>query len=189
MDPSDGVSANWNEGGVLVGVRQIPSPNHDSRPFGEPVTVLVVHGISLPSGSFGGASIEQLFTNTLDVSVHPHFEELRNLRVSTHFLVRRDGELIQFVRCDERAWHAGVSSWHARDRCNDYSIGVELEGTDDSFYTDAQYRCLGWLTCQIRRRYPLTDVIGHSDASPGRKTDPGRSFDWGRVRALCPQVS
>jgi len=164
--------------------RQCPSPNHDFRPAGTEVDILMVHGISLPPGRFGGEAIERLFANTLDPSGHPLFETLSDLRVSAHFLIRRDGELVQFVPCDMRAWHAGLSSWAGRNRCNDGSIGVELEGSDDISYDDVQYRCLARLAEAILGRYPIADVIGHSDAAPGRKTDPGPLFDWGRVRAM-----
>ena len=174
----------WLEGGVLAAARHVPSPNCDDRPANTPVSLLVVHGISLPPGRFGGDAIERLFTNTLDCAGHPSFGALQGLRVSSHFLVRRGGELVQFVPCDRRAWHAGVSSWRGRERCNDYSIGVELEGTDDVAYTAAQYLRLARLARQLRGRYPLDEIVGHSDVAPGRKTDPGASFDWPRLRRL-----
>ena len=172
----------WGEGGVLSAARQAPSPNCDDRPAGTGVSLLVIHGISLPPGRFGGDAIERLFANTLDCSAHPAFEPLRGLRVSAHFLIRRRGELVQFVPCDRRAWHAGVSSWRGRERCNDFSIGVELEGADEVPYTAAQYARLATLTRLLRVRYPIADVAGHSDIAPGRKTDPGPSFDWPRYR-------
>lgn len=178
----------WTANGGLAAARQLASPNQDERPSGERVSLLVVHGISLPPGSFGGEAIEKLFTNTLDPAAHPYFASLGGLRVSAHFLVRRDGELIQFVPCDRRAWHAGMSRWAGRDRCNDFSVGVELEGTDDIAYADVQYQRLAWLTGVLRGRYPVTDIVGHGDISPGRKSDPGLSFDWGRFRALAARA-
>jgi AmpD protein len=170
--------------GVLTGALQIPSTNFDDRPEGTVVTLLVVHGISLPPGVFGGNAITAFFTNALDFAAHPYYATLRDLKVSSHFLVRRDGVLIQFVPCSKRAWHAGPSKWGGRERCNDFSIGVELEGTDDQSYADAQYLRLAELAVILRRRYPLVDMVGHSDISPSRKTDPGPAFDWARARAL-----
>jgi AmpD protein len=164
--------------------RQIRSPNCDARPAGTEVTLLVVHGISLPPGVFGGDAIERLFTNRLDPAAHPYFAGLAGLRVSSHFLIRRDGSLLQFVPCGLRAWHAGASRWQGRERCNDFSIGVELEGTDDLPYAAAQYTMLARLTKALRRRYPLPDVAGHSAIAPGRKTDPGPAFDWERLARL-----
>ena len=160
------------------------SPNCDERPAGTAVTLLVVHGISLPPGKFGGDAVERLFTNRLDPTAHPYFAGLEGLRVSAHFFIRRDGALLQFVPCERRAWHAGASSWRGRERCNDFSIGVELEGTDTRPYTARQYRRLARLVRALRSRYPIADVAGHSDVAPGRKTDPGPAFDWRRLRAL-----
>jgi len=168
--------------GIVAGATQISSQNWDERPEGAAVALLVVHGISLPPGEFGGDAIARLFTNTLDFSEHPYYETLRDLKVSAHFLIRRDGELIQFVPCAKRAWHAGASVWRGRERCNDFSIGVELEGVDESAYADPQYRTLSRLLLTLRERYPIVDVVGHADISPGRKTDPGPAFDWGRFR-------
>ena len=170
--------------GYATTARQIRSPNRDARPPGVSIDLIVVHGISLPPGEFGGDAIAQLFTNTLDSRAHPYFESIAGLRVSSHFLIRRDGELVQFVSCNERAWHAGASSWKARDRCNDFSIGIELEGTDDVPYAAAQYTMLARLLRAIRRAYPIVDVVGHSDVAPGRKTDPGPTFDWPRLARL-----
>ena len=164
--------------------RQIASPNFDDRPAGTRITLAVVHGISLPPGKFGGRAVEKLFTNRLDAAAHPYFASLAGLRVSAHFFVRRDGRLLQFVPCAKRAWHAGVSSWKGRERCNDYSIGIELEGTDDTPYAQAQYAMLARLVKALRRRYPIADVVGHSDVAAGRKTDPGPAFDWLRLRRL-----
>ena len=164
--------------------RQVPSPNCDARPGGIAISLVVVHGISLPPGSFGGEAIEELFTNSLDPTAHPYFAQVAALRVSAHFLIRRDGELLQFVPCTMRAWHAGASSWRGRERCNDFSIGIELEGADEVPYTARQYRRLGRLVQCIRGRYAIEDVVGHSDIAPGRKTDPGPAFDWTRLRAI-----
>jgi AmpD protein len=143
----------------------------------------VVHGISLPPGRFGSSSIEALFTNRLDPAAHPYFATIAHLRVSAHFLIRRDGELLQFVPCAMRAWHAGASNWCGRERCNDFSIGIELEGADDVRYTGAQYRMLIRLARALAKRYPIVGLTGHSDIAPGRKTDPGPTFDWNAVRA------
>lgn len=167
-------------GGWLEGARHLPSPNFDARPPGVRIELLVIHHISLPAGRFSGDSIERLFSNTLDPRAHASFAPLAGLRVSTHFLIRRRGELLQFVDCDERAWHAGESSFRGRVRCNDFSIGVELEGTGEREYTHAQYRRLARLTGLLRERYPLRWTAGHSDIAPGRKHDPGPSFDWAR---------
>jgi AmpD protein len=164
--------------------RFVPSPNCDERPAGEDVTLLVIHGISLPPGEFAGDAIQRLFTNTLDHSAHPYFQSLVGAEVSAHFLVRRNGELLQFVPCGLRAWHAGASRWRGRERCNDFSIGVELEGSDDVPYTDEQYRALADLSRELHAAYPIVDTVGHCDIAPGRKTDPGPSFDWGLYRAL-----
>ena len=164
--------------------RQIRSPNHDPRPAGAVVTLLVVHGISLPPGEFGGEGIVRLFTNRLDAAAHPYYASLASVRVSAHFLIRRQGELLQFVSCNDRAWHAGVSAWKGRAHCNDFSIGVELEGTDDRPYAAAQYTMLARLVRALRRAYPIADVVGHSDVAPARKTDPGPAFDWARLRRL-----
>jgi AmpD protein len=170
--------------GVAAGARQVPSPNADARPPGTEITLLVVHNISLPPGVFGGEDVLRLFTNTLDCGLHPAYEPLRELRVSAHFLVRRTGEVIQFVPCGNRAWHAGESEWRGRPRCNDFSVGIELEGTDTSPYADVQYQRLARLARALGRRYPIAEIVGHSDIAPARKTDPGPSFDWPRLRAL-----
>jgi len=169
--------------GRLAPCRFIASPNHDERPSGERVTLLVVHSISLPPGEFGGDAIERLFTNRLDAAAHPYFGEIAGLRVSSHFLIRRDGELLQFVATDRRAWHAGESRWRGRRRCNDFSVGVELEGSDDGPFEAAQYQCLAALVGALRARLPLRALAAHSDVAPGRKTDPGARFDWPRLLA------
>jgi len=169
--------------GWLGGCRRVESPNHDARPAGERPTLLVVHAISLPPGQFGGDSIERLFTNRLDPDGHPYFKEIEGLKVSSHFLIRRDGEPVQFVPTSRRAWHAGESSWRGRTRCNDFSIGVELEGTDDGPFEPAQYQRLAKLVSSLGRALPLRDIAAHSELAPGRKTDPGARFDWLRLLA------
>lgn len=167
--------------GWLIGARRIESPNQDSRPSDVDVSLFVVHAISLPPNEFGGDGIIRLFTNTLDPAEHPYYAQIASLRVSAHFLIRRSGELIQFVSCDRRAWHAGMSSWKGRDRCNDYSIGVELEGCDDRPFEELQYGQLATLLDALRNRYGIETVVGHADIAPGRKTDPGPCFDWSRL--------
>ncbi len=169
--------------GWIAGARRVLSPNRDSRPAGTEVSLLVVHSISLPRGKYGGDAIERLFTNRLDPAAHPSFAELAGLRVSSHFLIRRDGGLTQFVPLGERAWHAGASRWRARERCNDFSVGVELEGVDDGAFADAQYEGLLTLIRTVQVLLPLREVAGHSDAAPGRKSDPGTRFDWARLLA------
>jgi AmpD protein len=161
--------------------RHLRSPNQDARPAGCQIELLLIHNISLPPGEFGTGQIERLFTNTLDPAAHPYFESLRALQVSSHFLIGRDGRLTQFVGCGERAWHAGQSRFEGRDRCNDFSLGIELEGTDTDAYTDAQYEVLGRLGRILFAAYPLRAVRGHSDVSAPRKTDPGPVFDWRRL--------
>ena len=164
--------------------RYLESPNCDERPNDTPITIAVVHGISLPPGEFGGPGIIDLFTNHLDARTHPSYASIANLRVSAHFLIRRNGELLQFVPCARRAWHAGVSSWQGRESCNDFSVGIELEGTDTVAYASTQYRMLARLLRALYRRYAFRYVVGHSDIAPGRKTDPGPAFDWQRLAAL-----
>lgn len=168
------------EHGWVMPARHLPSPNYDQRAAG-PVELLVVHNISLPPSQYGGPGIEQLFTNCLDAAEHPYYAGIAHLRVSAHFLIRRTGELVQFVSCDERAWHAGVSSWHGRERCNDFSIGIELEGSDFEAFCPEQYAVLRQLVQVLRQHYPLREVTGHSDIAPGRKTDPGPYFDWSQL--------
>jgi len=173
--------------GLLLGATVVASPNCDDRPEGCRPELVVIHGISLPPGEFGGPWIERLFTNDLPASAHPYFATIEGLRVSAHALIRRDGCVIQFVPFHRRAWHAGESSWRGRERCNDYSIGIELEGTDGTAYEDAQYSSLATLLVALIDAYPgLTaeTLAGHSDVAPGRKTDPGLAFDWPRLRAL-----
>lgn len=166
--------------GWLVGVRQIASPNCDARPDGQTPDMVVIHSISLPPGQFCGDGVERLFTNRCDPNQHACFEELQHFRVSAHFFLRRDGELIQFVSCNARAWHAGVSQWQGRERCNDFSIGIELEGGDDWPYEPIQYARLDALLAAIRARYPIRHLLGHCHIAPERKTDPGPFFDWSR---------
>ncbi len=163
--------------------KQRLSPNHDDRPPDAEVSLLVVHSISLPRGEYGGDAIERLFCNTLDTGAHPSFAELAGLRVSSHFLIRRDGALIQFVPLDKRAWHAGASRWRGRERCNDFSVGIELEGTDDSPFENAQYRTLTKLIRRLSSVLPIKEIAAHSDIAPGRKSDPGTQFDWPRLLA------
>lgn len=174
-----------DRGGIVTPATFIPSPNCDERPEGSPITLAVIHGISLPPGEFGGDAIARLFTNRLDPAEHPSFAAVAPLRVSAHLLIRRDGTLVQFVPCRMRAWHAGESSWRGRPRCNDYSIGIELEGTDAVPYDDSQYRTLARLLRALRRRYPIEAIAGHSDVAPGRKSDPGPAFDWLRTEGLA----
>lgn len=173
-----------NSEGLFEGVRFIPSPNRDARPAGGAIDLLVIHYISLPPGEFGGPGIIEHFSNRLDPSAHPFYASIAGEKVSAHFLVRRNGELIQFVPCAKRAWHAGESSWKGRARCNDFSIGIEMEGTGEVPFTAAQYRRLAALTRALRARYPIRDIAGHSDVAPERKTDPGPYFDWARYRSM-----
>lgn len=169
--------------GWCVDARRLPSPNCDARPDGAAIALLVVHNISLPPHQFGGEWVEDFFLNRLDASAHPFFATIAGVRVSSHFYIRRDGSVVQFVPCSLRAWHAGVSHWRGRDRCNDFSIGIELEGSDLIPFRDAQYDALVRLTTTLQARYPIAEVLGHSDIAPGRKSDPGQFFDWPRLRA------
>ena len=169
--------------GLLPQARYIASPNCDERPPGAAITLVVLHSISLPPGQYGGDAIERLFTNRLDPAAHPYFRDIATLKLSSHFLVRRDGELLQFVPVQRRAWHAGASCWRGRSRCNDFSIGVELEGVDESAFEDIQYARLNELLRALRGSLPLNDIAAHSDVAPDRKTDPGAHFDWARLLA------
>ena len=166
--------------GWVSGARPIASDHHDERSTAATVDLLVIHHISLPPGRFSGDAIERLFTGTLDAAAHPYFAGLAGLRVSAHFLIRRRGEICQFVGTDRRAWHAGVSEFQGRERCNDFSIGIELEGDGEHPFTQAQYRRLAALTRLLCERHPLRWLAGHSDIAPGRKFDPGPTFDWNR---------
>jgi N-acetyl-anhydromuramoyl-L-alanine amidase len=173
--------------GLLIGVRQVLSTHFDARPPGTVPELIVVHGISLPPGEFGGPWIDRLFTGGLPPDAHPFFRDIARGRVSAHALIRRDGQIVQYVPFGARAWHAGHSQYRGRSSCNDYSIGIELEGTDDVPYTDPQYEQLVHVAQALLATYPLlstTHIIGHSDIAPGRKTDPGPAFDWNRLRQL-----
>lgn len=180
--PDTGSEDRWQTGWWHA-ARRCPSPNVGPRPDGAPVTLAVVHSISLPPGEFGGEAIERLFTNRLDWAAHPYFQTLRGLAVSAHFLVRRDGELLQFASCDERAWHAGLSSWGGRENCNDYSVGIELEGLEGDHFESAQYDALARLLRALCTQYPIREVVGHEHVAPGRKADPGTGFDWRVLQA------
>lgn len=182
--PGSGDDTGW-----FSGARWIPSPNADGRPSGSDICLIVIHAISLPPNSFGGPGIIDLFTNQLDPAAHPYYRDIKGLRVSSHFLIRRDGAVIQFVSCLQRAWHAGISQWNGRDQCNDFSIGIELEGCDYLPFEDAQYLALNTLLAEICRQYPVEAIVGHSDIAPGRKTDPGPHFDWGRLTSKSHVIS
>jgi AmpD protein len=172
-------------GGWWSAARACPSPNFGPRPIGSVVSLVVLHSISLPPGEYGGDAIEDFFTNRLDFDSHPFFARLRGIAVSAHFVVRRGGEVVQFVSCDERAWHAGRSSWRGRENCNDWSIGVELEGLEGLGFEDAQYATLATLLRAIARRHPIDEIVGHEHVAPDRKGDPGPGFDWaGLARRL-----
>ncbi|WP_281687328.1 1,6-anhydro-N-acetylmuramyl-L-alanine amidase AmpD [Pseudomonas citronellolis] len=177
--------------GWCQGVSHCPSPNFNARPEGEVVSLLVIHNISLPPGQFGTGKVQCFFQNRLDADEHPYFADIAQMTVSAHFLIERDGSVFQFVSCNDRAWHAGVSRFDGRENCNDFSIGIELEGTDDEPYSDAQYAALAKLGRQLLRAYPAITperIQGHSDIAPGRKTDPGPVFDWQRfLAALCKE--
>jgi len=182
------MSPEWQQG-WWVPARSVLSPNHGPRPEGAAIDLVVLHSISLPPGVYGGDAIERLFTNTLDTAAHPYFEALRGLEVSAHFVIRRDGESIQFVDCERRAWHAGRSSWQGRDGCNDYSVGIELEGLEGQPFEPAQYQALERLLQALVTRYPaITTVVGHEHVAPGRKADPGPGFDWPGVQARLAGV-
>ena len=173
--------------GLVLGGDYLPSPNQDARPPGASLDLIVVHGISLPPGEYGGSWVEALFLNTLPPAEHPFFKTIEGLRVSAHLYIRRDGRIVQFVPCHARAWHAGRSSWHHRTACNDFSVGIELEGCDHEAYADAQYVALAALIEALEAAYPTlgsAPVVGHSDIAPGRKTDPGPHFEWSRLDEL-----
>ena len=175
------------QSGLLLLARQVESPNSDARPDGVAVDLIVIHGISLPPGEYGGPWIDELFTNRLSRTAHPYFEQVATLHVSSHLLVRRDGEVVQYVPLQRRAWHAGESCWCGRRACNDFSVGIELEGADDVPYAAPQYVALVALIAALRRAYPSlrnAAVVGHSDIAPGRKTDPGPAFDWPKLNQL-----
>jgi AmpD protein len=173
-----------NKKGFLSTARQINSPNFDARPENTSIDMIVVHNISLPPNQYGGEGIMQLFTNQLDPNEHPYYSEIYTRKVSAHFLIRRDGEIIQFVSCLDRAWHAGVSFWKSRERCNDFSIGIELEGSDFEAFEPKQYLALIGLVTKLKKAYPIKHIVGHSDIAPGRKTDPGPYFDWSHLETV-----
>ncbi len=174
-----------NAAGWLSGISHCPSPNFNARPDAAEISLLVIHAISLPPDQFGGPGVQQLFCNQLDPQAHPFFEQIKDLRVSAHLFIRRGGGMIQFVSFCERAWHAGQSCFEGREECNDFSIGIELEGCDTRPFTAAQYRALSRVTRLLQQRWPAITaqrIAGHSDIAPGRKTDPGPGFDWVRYR-------
>ena len=172
------MQACWLAGGWLAAARHCVSPNRGARPPGVQVDLALIHSISLPPGRHGGDAIERLFTNRLDFDAHPYYCKLRGLQVSSHFVLRRDGELLQFVGCDERAWHAGTSQWRGRENCNDFAVGIELEGLEGLLFEPAQYRVLAGLLRALALRYPIAGVAGHEHVAAGRKHDPGAGFDW-----------
>ena len=173
-------------GGWWAGARAVPSPNFDERPPGTAITLAVLHSISLPPGVFEGDAVERLFTNRLDWDRHPYYQGIRGLEVSAHFFVRRSGRSLQFVSCEQRAWHAGKSAWRGRENCNDWSIGIELEGLEGGGFEPAQVRQLARLLQALTRRFQIAQAVGHEHVAPGRKTDPGPGFDWQALRkALC----
>lgn len=178
----------WLAGGWLSGRRRICSPNQEARPATADVSLVVIHNISLPPDDFTGDWIEQFFVNRLDPAAHPYFATIAGLKVSAHFLIRRSGRVVQFVGCDRRAWHAGKSSWKCQENCNDFSVGIELQGNDQTPYTEAQYESLWFLIDALRSRYPIAALAGHCHVAPGRKTDPGPAFDWAAVRHRYPTL-
>ena len=179
----------WRVDGWLKGTRWVLSPNQGARPAGCEVSLIVLHNISLPPDDFSGNWVERFFTNQLDPQAHPYFSTIAELQVSAHFFVRRDGRVIQFVGCDRRAWHAGQSAWQGRENCNDYSVGIELEGSDSQPFTAEQYAVLWPLIAKLRARYPIRALAGHCHVAPGRKTDPGPCFDWAALRSRCPGLA
>lgn len=176
------------QNGWYRSAQKIESPNSDARPDDAGVDLIVLHAISLPPGEYGGDGVAALFTNRLDPAAHPYYAEIAGLKVSAHFFIRRDGQLIQFVPVTARAWHAGVSIWEGRERCNDFSLGIELEGDDDTPFAPAQYATLQTLLQALTLALPIRAVTSHSHVAPGRKTDPGPHFDWATVRAVCPNL-
>lgn len=175
-------------GGWYPSARKLPSPNFGERPAGAQIDLIVLHSISLPPGIYGGTQVQQLFTNTLDWDTHPYFKTIEGLQVSAHFYIQRDGEVWQFVSCDARAWHAGVSCYRGRDNCNDDSIGIELEGLEGGSFEPAQYRALQMLCSAIAQNYPIAHIAGHEHIAPGRKADPGSGFEW-RFLQQMPEFS
>jgi len=179
----EGAAGAWRDGWFSL-ARQVPSPNFGPRPDPQDISLAVVHSISLPPGVYGGDEIERLFTNTLDWSAHPYFEQIRGAEVSAHFVIRRTGELIQFVSVLDRAWHAGRSCWQGRDNCNDFSVGIELEGLEDTPFELSQYQSLKILLDALLQRWPITQIAGHEHIAPGRKRDPGKAFEWAHLQSL-----
>lgn len=182
MPFTNSAAPTWEQG-WLSSAQHLPSPNFGPRPVDANIDLAVVHSISLPPGQYGTGCVQQLFTNQLDWDAHPYFQGIRGLEVSSHFFIARDGTLWQFVSCDDRAWHAGRSAWCGRENCNDFSIGIELEGLEGLTFEDRQYQALAHLTHALAAHYPLTHVAGHEHIAPGRKEDPGPGFDWQRLQA------
>lgn len=180
-EPAAG-GALWH-GGWYAHAHRLASPNFGPRPAGAAVDLIVLHSISLPPGRYGGDEVQRLFTNTLDWSAHPYFEQIAGMQVSSHFYIRRGGELWQFVSCDDRAWHAGQSQYRGRSNCNDDSVGIELEGLEGDTFEDAQYEALAALCAALAQHHPIAHIAGHEHVAPGRKQDPGAGFDWARLRA------
>jgi N-acetyl-anhydromuramoyl-L-alanine amidase len=171
----------FNDAGWIIQAEHIISPNFDARPINCQIDMIVIHNISLPPSQYGGMGILQLFTNQLNPEEHPYYAEIYMRQVSSHFLIRRDGQLLQFVSCLERAWHAGVSKWQDRERCNDFSVGIELEGSDYEAFEENQYKTLLTLLNTLKKHFPITHIVGHSDIAPDRKTDPGPYFEWDKI--------
>lgn len=171
-----------NQDGICIEANFIASPNTDARPMQADISLIIIHNISLPPNQYGGNGVIELFTNTLNPDEHPYYLEIAHLKVSSHFFIRRDGQLLQFASCHVRAWHAGVSNWQGREKCNDFSIGIELEGSDLEAFEPIQYETLKSLISALKDCYPIQSVAGHSDVAPGRKTDPGPYFDWSRIK-------
>lgn len=180
----------WQQGWHSQAQR-IESPNFGPRPANTCIDLIVIHSISLPPGQYGGDAVQRLFTNQLDWDAHPYFQTIRGIEVSAHFFIRRDGTMLQFVSCDQRAWHAGKSFYRGRADCNNDSIGIELEGLEGELFEDAQYQCLAHLCQSIKEHYPIAHLAGHEHVAPGRKNDPGSGFDWSQLKCLLnfpPQV-
>ena len=182
MAPPDALTP-WHAGWYAP-ARAVPSPNFGARPENTAIDLIVLHSISLPPGHYGGPEVEALFTNTLDWNAHPYFKQIEGMQVSSHFFIRRSGEVVQFVSCDDRAWHAGVSAYAGRENCNDFSIGIELEGLEGDPFERAQYKALADVCHAIRRQYPIAHIAGHSHIAPGRKSDPGSGFEWAQFQQL-----
>lgn len=179
----------WLAEGWLSGIRRRRSPNQEQRPAAAKVSLVVIHNISLPPDDFSGDWVERFFANQLNPDAHPYFATIAGLKVSAHFLIRRSGRVVQFVGCDQRAWHAGKSSWNGRDDCNDFSVGIELQGNDHLPYSKSQYASLWRVIDALRSRYPIDSVAGHCHVAPGRKTDPGAGFDWAALRRRYPALN